>query len=174
MFTGAFAPEFTPMFPKRQVGPAEESGLPVDEYERRVWDMSRNLIHPAALYVLIQVVGLTRLTSHTVFHRADNAWWEWGLFGASFLGAWAVFYSTLLRDAGFRSLTVTVLVPLSLLVLVAGWIALPGLDEMSAGQAVGHALALAAPGPLAWGVTMLRWRAARREAAPLLAEGESA
>lgn len=163
---------------RAQRGQAAESGLSVPEYERRVWDMSRNLVHPAALYALIEVVGLTRLTSHPAFHRVGSgAWgpvrWEWALFLASFLGAWAVFYSTLLRDAGLRSRTVTLLVPAALLALLAGWLLLPAVADMSDAQALAAAAALAAPGPLAWIVTMARWRRARAEVRAVLADGES-
>ena len=159
------------MADQRSEGPAAEAGLTVAEYERRVWDMSRNLVHPAALYALVQVIGLTRLTSHAGFHQPTTGWWEWALFLASFLGAWAVFYSTLLRDAGLRSLTVSVLVPLAVVTLAVSWIALPGLGDMTASQALWSSIALAGPGPLAWIVTMLRWRKARREATAMLPDG---
>jgi hypothetical protein len=149
----------------------------VPEYERRVWDMSRNLVHPAAIYALIQVVGLTRVTSHGVFHRVGSGSfgvvrWEWMLFLASFLGAWAVFYSTLLRDAGLKSRTVTFLVPASLLALCAGWTALPPVERMTDAQALWAAATLAGPGPVAWAFTMLRWRRARAEVRVIFAAGE--
>ena len=174
----ASASERTARRPSHE-GQAARAGMSVPEYERRVWDMSRNLVHPAALYALIEVVGLTRLLSHPVFHREGSGAfgpvrWEWLLFLASFLGAWAAFYSTLLRDAGLRSRTVTVLVPAALGALLLSFVAFPALDEMSDGHALTAALLLAAPGPLAWVVTMRRWRSAEREVRRILGEEDSA
>jgi hypothetical protein len=153
---------------RTQMGPAARAGMSVPEYEARAWDMARNLVHPAAFYVVIQVVGLTRLTAHPVFREPGAGWLELALFVASFLGAWAVFYSTMLRDAGLRSLTVTFLVPLAFLALVVGWVALPAVVAMSDRDLATAALALVAPGPVAWIVTMVRWSRARREMAAML------
>ena len=156
---------------RRRAGPAERAGLSVPEYERRVWDMTRHLVHPAFVYVVLQVVGIARLVGHPSFHDPGvGLYREWGLFLASFLGAWAVFYSTLLRTSGLRSLTVTFLVPAAALGLVAVWVAFPPVAEMTGTQLLVACAALAGPGVVAWPVTMIRWRRARREVAHLLEE----
>src|SRR5262249_21515340 len=98
-----------------------------------------------------------------------GAWMrELALFLAGFLGAWACFYSTLLRVAGLRSVAVTVLVPSAVLGAAAIWFAFPAPAEMSRGQLLAAEALLAGPGAAMWLVTMRRWRAARRESAALL------
>ena len=145
-------------------------GLTIREYERHVWDMARHQIHPTFLFVAAQVAGATRLLDHAAF-QAPGGWaGEAAFFVAGFLGAWACFYSTLLRVAGLRSATVTVLVPAAVLAALAAWFVFPAPADMSRGQLVAAALLLVLPGVVGWPVTMLRWRAARREASSLIDE----
>jgi hypothetical protein len=159
----------TPRMPAEEpAAPAPESahrgGLTVREYEARVWDMARHQIHPTFLFVAAQVVAATRLLAHPAY-SGDGAWIrEAALFLAGFLGAWGCFYSTLLRVAGLRSVTVTVLVPLAVAVAAAAWFALPAPDVMGRGTLVAAELALVLPGVAGWALTMRRWRRARREA----------
>src|SRR5687767_11625938 len=130
-------------------GPREPTtfgGFTVREYERRVWDMARHLIHPAFLYVLAQIAGATRLLAHRTFDGPAGTAWELALFGAGFLGAWACFFSTLLRDAGIRSPEVAVLCLQALLAAAAIWFAFPALPQMSEGALAAAALLLAGPG----------------------------
>jgi hypothetical protein len=148
--------------------PADASrrgGFTVAEYEKRVWDMARHQIHPTFLFVAAQVAGATRLLDHPVYLLDGGVLREIGVFVAGFLGAWACFYSTLLRVAGLKSLAVTFLVPLAVLAALAIWFVFPPTDTMSRGTLLFAELSLVAPGVAGWILTMLRWRAARREAA---------
>jgi hypothetical protein len=159
----------TPRMPVEEpAASAEESahrgGFTIREYEGRVWDMARHQIHPTFLFVVAQVAAATRLLAHPAY--ADAGGWarEAALFLAGFLGAWGCFYSTLLRVAGLRSLAVTILVPLALLVAAAAWFVLPAPNVMDRGTLLAAELALVAPGVAGWALTMRRWRRARREA----------
>jgi hypothetical protein len=151
-------------------GNARRGGFTIKEYEKRVWDMARHQIHPTFLYVAAQVAGATRLLGHPAYHLDGGTFREIAVFVAGFLGAWACFYSTLLRVAGLKSLAVTFLVPLAVLAALAIWFVFPSADSMSQGTLLAAELALAGPGVAGWVLTMLRWRAARREAAA--AEGK--
>jgi hypothetical protein len=142
--------------------------MTVREYERHVWDMARTQLHPSFLYVAAQVAGATRLLQHAWFSGPGAGWGEALLFAAGFLGAWACFYATLLRVAGLRAVTVTLLVPLAAAAALAIWFVLPAPEHMSRTTLLAASLALAGPGALAWPFAMRRWRAARREAAELL------
>jgi hypothetical protein len=146
-------------------------GFTIPEYERRVWDMARHLVHPAAFYAVPVVAGGARLLGHPLLDdRGVGAAIEVALFLAAFLGAWACFYSTLLRDAGLPSRAVTVLVPLAWVVALVLWLAVPPPETLSARGFALAAAALAGPGPVAWLFTMARWRRHRREHAALLDE----
>src|SRR5262245_19114184 len=107
----------TPRMPAEEpAAPARESthrgGFTIKEYEGRVWDMARHQIHPTFLFVAAQVAAATRLLAHPAYAGDGAGLREAALFLAGFLGAWGCFYSTLLRVAGLRSLTVTFVVPL--------------------------------------------------------------
>jgi hypothetical protein len=143
---------------------AHRGGFTIREYEARVWDMARHQLHPTFLFVAAQVAAATRLLQHPAY--ADEGAWlrEAALFLGGFLGAWGCFYSTLLRVAGLRSVTVTVLVPLAAAVALAIWFALPAPDATNRETLVAAELALVAPGVAGWALTMRRWRRARREA----------
>jgi len=149
---------------------SRRGGLTVREYERHVWDMAKHQIHPTFLFVAAQVAGATRLLDHAAFQDTGGWALETALFVAGFLGAWACFYSTLLRVSGLRSATVTVLAPTAVLAALAVWFAFPAPAEMSRGQLLAAAAVLVLPGVIGWPLTMRRWSVARREAASLLAE----
>lgn len=154
--------------PRRVAG-----GFTVREYEHRVWDMSRHLLHPAFLYVLAVVAGGTRLLQHPLTDEtATSAALHAALFTGAFLGAWACFYSTLLRDAGLPSLTVTILVPAAALAAILVWAAFPAPPEMARATLWLAAACLVAPAPPAFVVTLVHWRRLRREHAHLLPEGD--
>ena len=150
-------------------GPAARAGMSLEEYEGRVWDMAKSVVHVPAIYAVAQVVGLTKLIAHPIFQQQGvGGVREAAAFLCSFLGAWAVFYSTLLRDAGLRSAAASVTVPLAVLAAIAVWAVFPATGEMTADQAWLATALLVAPGPVAWLVTMRRWRIEKRRAAPLL------
>lgn len=149
---------------------SHRGGLPMREYEKRVWDMAKHQLHPTALFVAAQVAGATRLLDHPAFDGRGGWALEAGLFLAGYLGAWACFYSTLLRVAGLKSFAVTALVPAAALAAAATWLVFPQPSEMSRSTLLVAAALLAGPGVLGWGLTLLRWRAARRDAASLLDE----
>ncbi len=164
------AEESAPRRPDPRGSPAARAGLPVPEYKRRVWDMAKHLVHPAGIYALLQVLGMTRLLAHPLFEEPGAAWGrEIALFAAGFLGAWAVLLSTLLRDAGLRSMTVTLLVPLTALGCGAVWFAFPAPDRMDESTLLMACLVLSGAAPIAWVGTVVRWYRARRECAAILA-----
>lgn len=142
--------------------------MTVREYNRHVWDMAKHQLHPTGIYVVLAVLGTTHLSANPWFREPGIGWWrELGAFGLGFLGAWAVLYSTLLRVAGLKSLTVTFLVPYTLLALLYVYFAMPDpklqtLSELS--LSVGVLLGPAVP---VWGATMWRWQQAKRETAHL-------
>jgi len=155
-----------PQQPSPSAEPKTKGGFTLREYEVRVWDMARHVLHPTFLYVLAVVVGGTRLVQHPIVdERGTGTLVEAGLFVAAFLGAWACFYSTLLRDAGLRSLAVTLLVPLAFAVTAALFVAFPAPPEMSRGEFALAAALLVGPGPVGWVLTLVRWRRHRREQA---------
>lgn len=144
--------------------------MSLEQYEWHVWDMAKNLVHVPAIYAVAQIAGLTKLLPHALFQEPGvGAWREVGVFVCGFLGAWAAFYSTLLRDAGLRSWTVTFLVPGAVLGALLVWLAFPAVEDMTGAQAAWAAALLAGPGPLGWIVTMRRWRIEKRRAAEHLA-----
>jgi hypothetical protein len=150
--------------------PSPRGGFSVREYEKHVWDMAKHQLHPTFVYVAAQVAGATRLLAHPAFEGPGGWALETGLFLAGFLGAWACFYSTLLRVAGLKSVAVTLLVPAAALAAAAAWFAFPKPSEMSRATLLVAAALLSGPGVVGWAFTLLRWRAARRDAAGLLDE----
>ncbi len=143
--------------------------MTIAQYDWRVRDMAKSVVHVPAIYALAQVAGLTKLLSHAVFQQpGSGAWLEAAAFLCGFLGAWAVFYSTLLRDAGLRSWTATFTVPAAVLAAIAVWALLPAVGAMSGAEALLGAALLCGPGPVAWIVTMIRWRIEKRRAVAYL------
>ena len=43
--------------------------MTLDEYEGKVWDMAKSVVHVPAIYAVAQVVGLTKLVGHPVFQQ---------------------------------------------------------------------------------------------------------
>ena len=118
--------------------------------------------------------NILHLLPHPLFQEPGAGLWrELAFFACGFLGAWAVLCSTLLRDAGLRSWTATVTVPLAVVVAVGVWVVLPDAAQMSRAEAGWAAVLLAGPGPIAWLVTARRWRLEKRRVAHLLADAEA-
>ncbi len=148
--------------------PSERAGMSLAQYDWHVRDMAKSLLHAAGLYVVLQAIALTRLIPHFVFREPGGWWREIAVFLCGFLGAWAVMASTLLRDAGLRSWTVTILVPLTVVAVVLLFVAFPPTAQMSRAQVALAAALVSGPGPVAWLITMRRWRVEKRRAAALL------
>ena len=74
----------------------------------------------------------------------------------------------MLRDVGLRSATASVVVPLSILGAIVVWAAFPAVAAMTRSEAWWATALLVGPGPVAWVITMRRWRIEKRRAAPLL------
>ena len=143
------------------------------EYEARVWTMAKHQLHPTAIYVVAAVVGATRLLGHALLDEpGTGAGVELGLFACVFLGAWACFYSTMLRLAGLPSRTINVLVPLAIVATLAIWFAFPAPSAMDATTFWIGVASLGAPGPIAFVVTYRNWRRLRRAHAHLLPEAD--
>lgn len=160
-----------PTTPAPPAGPRRIAGFTVKEYEARVWDMARHVLHPSGLYVLAVVAGASRLLQSPITDEPGTGTWvELGIFLGGFLGAWACMFSTLLREAGLASLTVTVLVPLAALAAVAVWTVFPAPEAMTGETLAWASALLVAPAPPAWVLTMLRWRRHRAEQAEILRE----
>lgn len=137
--------------------------LSVGERSAQVWDMVLNLLHPAFLYVLFQVMIMTHMADAPVLQGLRGLSPE--LLGAcviQFLGAWAVFYTTLLRDMGFRSPEGTVLLLAAFLGAGLQYVLFPDPDAAEPARVqlfLGAQLVLAA---VLWPVTLLRWRRLKR------------
>ena len=168
------APHVTPT-PDRPAGAYRtKGGFAIREYERRVWDMARHVIHPTFLYVIAVVAGSTRLLQHGIADTPGTGWQvELALFLAGFLGAWGCFYSTLMRDAGLASSAARLLIPLAVLGALAVWTVFPAPAAMDERTFWIAAACVVGPGPLGWAEAMLRWRSHRRQHADVLREAES-
>ncbi len=145
--------EETSKSPKSDVPRTREE---VTDFNDRVWDMVLRKIHVVAFYVLVQIVLVS-------FFQTHPAMYAWGaeLYVGQFLGAWTVFYGTLLRDMGFRSYSGGVLMTLGVLSL------LPPLftDPLAWSDKAVHGIMLlqVVPGTLLWALTLYRWRILKRQ-----------
>jgi hypothetical protein len=136
--------------------------------------MVLHMVHPTAIYVVLQMVVVGYLSLSPAFAFSRQYGWPYYLtFGGQYLGAWAVFYSTLLRDAGLPSRTALVLVVLALVGVVVQFVVLPSPRDLNDGQV---AMVLAyhlAPATLGWGWVLWRWRRAKRALAAVIEERAS-
>jgi hypothetical protein len=147
----------------------------VRQIHARVWDLVKHLVHPAALYVVLQLVVAGHLGENPALSDARHGSHLWlVLFAGQFLGAWAVFYSTLLRDAGIRSYTALALVGLSAAGLAGQFLLFPDAAAMSRGWIRGAIAWHLVPAVVLWAVTMVRWQLLKRRLARLLREGPAA
>jgi hypothetical protein len=139
-----------------------------DESEKmneRVWDMVLHLAHPGFLYVVFQIIILTRFSAHPVVREYDLL-----IYAGQFLGAWTVFYTTLLRDMGMQSRAGTVLALLAMMGAIASHFFVPN-PYFASDELVGAFLLVQlVPAVLLWTWTMIYWR---REKARHLSEQES-
>lgn len=98
----------------------------------RVWDMVGNLLHPTALYVVLQLVILDHVSDVAPFRgQGPLSPIMLACYATQFLGAWAVFYTTLLRDMRKRSRGGTVLL-LGAVLAVLFQLVLPAAESLPA------------------------------------------
>jgi hypothetical protein len=146
------------------VRPAEPQRSPgeIREYESKVWDLTRHLIHPAFLYVVFQVALWCGLERNPAFRGGALSFWErTAIHAAQFLGAWGVFYGTLLRDMAMKSRVPTIVLWIAAAGAAAVWV-WPGAVEVSASAGLRGLLAVElAAGLLGWVVVMVTWRRAK-------------
>ncbi len=130
----------------------------------RIWDMVLNLVHPAALYVLFQLLMMDHLGKAP--HLAALGPLEpisLGIYLLQFLGAWAVFYTVLLRDMGFGSPFGTILLLAALAGLLGQYFVFPDprlAAPLPINLYLGGQLGLAA---VLWPLTWRLWHRRRRE-----------
>jgi cadmium resistance protein CadD (predicted permease) len=131
----------------------------------RVWDMVLHLAHPGFLYVVFQVIILTRFSAHPVVRQYDLF-----IYVGQLLGAWTVFYTTLLRDMGLKSRAGTFLALLAMVGAVASHFLVTNPYHASDKFIVGFLLVQLIPAALLWIWTMIYWR---REKARHMAEQDT-
>ena len=144
----------------------------LSEKNAAVWDMVLNLVHPAFLYVLLQLLLMDHLSDTPAlrgFHPVHPVMLLIHLL--QFLGAWAVFYTVLLRDMGHVSPEGTVLLLGALGAVVLQWILFP---DARAAERTGVWIFLGAQGLLALVLWVLVFRRWRRQKARAEASGGSA
>lgn len=142
----------------RKASNPDEARTPeeVAEYNDQVWDMVLRKIHVVALYVLLQIVLISLFQTHPAY----EAWSMW-IYGGQFLGAWTVFYGTLLRDMGFRCWSGMILIALAgASVTIASLSDCLGWSD-AAVQRLFLVQLIAAAG--LWALTLYRWRILKKQ-----------
>ncbi len=133
------------------------------DVERRIWDLALNLVHPALFYVVFQLVILDHFgRSPALAGKGPFEPSSLGLYTMQFLGAWTVFYTTLLRDMGYRIPWGTVLLLTALASVIAQYFVIPDPSVATADAAwvfLGIQMTLAGVG---WPLTMIRWLRLKR------------
>ncbi len=124
-----------------------------EEFNERVWDMVLHLAHPGFLYVVFQIMIITRLGAHPIVREYDLL-----IYLAQFLGAWTVFYTTLLRDMGLRSRSGTVLALLAMVGAAAVYFLVPDPRRVSDEIVSIFLLVQLVPAVLLWIWTIVYWR----------------
>ncbi len=137
---------------------ARQRAAEIRRTDDSVWDMVGCLVHPAALYVLLQLLILDRFSTVPPWDSSGPlSTPALTLYGAQFLGAWAVFYTTLLRDMGLRSKGGTVLL-LSASATVLLQYLLPPPADLPAWVAIFMPGTQALLGVMTFFITWWRWR----------------
>jgi|GEM_PF-5029033 thioredoxin 1 len=128
----------------------------------RVWDMVGNLLHPTAIYVLLQLVIWDHLSTASLFREhGPLSPMMLAIYAAQFLGAWAVFYTTLLRDMGKPSRGGTVLL-LAAVATVLAQVLLPPAEELPQWALLGMGGLQFLLAVIVFLLTWLRWRREKR------------
>ncbi|MBI4568289.1 MAG: hypothetical protein HY719_07815 [Planctomycetes bacterium] len=143
--------------------PGRLPGETTAQVNSRTWDLALNLGHPALIYVVIEVFIFSRLTEGPALRAMSHPWLVGAaLFGVVFFGAWAVFYSTLLRDMGHQSRAAALMVAWGALGVAAQFVLFPEPAAVTATPLFAFLGAHLAPILPCWAVVMIRWRRARR------------
>jgi hypothetical protein len=157
--------------PPSPASPRPRSPEETRELNRRVWDLVLNLVHPAAIYVCIQIAVSCHLWQSPLLSDARSyGFLYYGLFLAQYLGAWGAFYSTLLRDAGIRSYAAVALVGSAGLGLAVQLWRFPEPRLLTQGWLTAFLLWQVVPALIGWAWTFVRWRRAKRRLARVLPE----
>jgi hypothetical protein len=133
------------------------------EANSRIWDLALNLVHPAGIYVLLQLVIHDHMgKTPPLVGRGPLEGLSLLLYVFQFLGAWTVLYTTLLRDMGYRSSWGTILLIGSVVGVVMQYVLFP--DPWDAGPAAVRIflwvnMCLAG---LGWTLTAVLWRRLKR------------
>lgn len=137
---------------------------PVREVDNRVWDLVHNLVHPAAIYVLLQLFILDRLSRTPLLHPFGPLHpVSLAIYCAQFLGAWTVFYTTLLRDMGYGSVFGTLLLLWALLgAILCPWI-LANAENAAEGRTAAFLGAQLLPAVISWPWQWQTWRKRKSE-----------
>jgi len=148
-----------------ETAPSRSDARPeaVKEFNSRVWDLTLNLVHPAGLYVLLQMVIGDHMGKTPAFAGVELLHPQsLAIYAAQFLGAWTVFYTTLLRDMGYRSSWGTVLLLAALAGAATQYLIFP--QPAQATDATTWAFLATQMGlaVVGWPLTMRRWRRLRR------------
>ena len=144
-----------------------EKAKEIAETNDRVWEMVLYRIHPCFLYVVLEIVIASRLAAHPASRSL-----EWPLYGAHFLGAWAVFYSTLLRNAGFRSVAGPALVLFAAASLVVQYFVFPDVAEATTASVRLFHFVQGGTAAAVWAGVFVRWLFLKRVALAALAAEE--
>ncbi len=143
---------------KRERSPAQ-----IREFELRVWDLAKNLIHPAFVYATCQVAMWCAFERNGAFAWPHPGfWWRTGIHAIQFLGAWAVFYGTLLRDMLVETVTPTVIAWIAVVGTVIAWTWPSPRSELACVAywvILGVQLATALTG---WGIAAAQWFRSKR------------
>ena len=140
-------------------GPSE-----VREYEGRVWDLTKHLVHPAFLYVVFQVTLWCGIQRNPAFRGREPGFWIATLIHAlQFVGAWGVFYGTLLRDMRFQTRVVTIVLWIAAAGAAAAWL-WPEPESIDTSPWFwGLLIVQLAAGLAGWAIVMIAWLRARSQ-----------
>jgi hypothetical protein len=130
----------------------------------RVWDLTIHLVHPTLLYVALQMLIRDHMGDHASLRALGFFHWKaLALDLCLFLGAWCVFYTTLLRDMAYPIAAGTVLLWTSLLGCAAQYLLFRDVEGMEARTVWGFLLLHALLAVALWVATMVRWRRLKQE-----------
>lgn len=130
----------------------------------QVWDLTTHLVHPTLFYVVFQMLIRDHMGDHSSLRSLGFFHWKaLALDFCLFLGAWCVFYTTLLRDMAYKVSSGTVLLWTSLLGCAAQYLLFRDVEGMDSRTVSGFLLGHALLALVLWAATMVRWRRLKQE-----------